>query len=374
MPLDVRDLFLLTRVPGVGQHRLRALVNHFRDPRAALEASAKQLAAVEGIERKTALAIVNFARSAGIHQARRYADEQLSRMNKVNGHVVTCWDAEYPAHLRGIYDPPPFLFVRGRFTEADNCSIAIVGTRRPTPYGTHLAEIFAADLATMGISVVSGLARGIDTVAHRVALREGGRTVGVIGSGIDLIYPPENRQLAEAIVHTGAVLSEFEMGAKPDAANFPKRNRLISGITLGTLVVETGTDGGAMITASTALDQNREVFAVPAAVTDKVQSGANRLIKEGKAKLTESVEDIIAELAPRLKGILNEKLPRRPEPPPDLTLFERKIIDVMGDDPVHIDRLADRSGLSASDALVQLLSLEFKGIVRQMPGKMFSRK
>jgi len=201
-----------------------------------------------------------------------------------------------------------------------------------------------------------------------------GRTIAVIGSGVDVIYPPENKPLAGRIVEQGAVVSEYEMGAKPDAVNFPRRNRIISGMTLGTLVVETGHEGGAMITATTALEQNREVFAIPSAVTDKRASGTNRLIKEGKALLTESVDDILGELGPRIKALLNDHAAASFEPPHDLTLFERRLYDVMTEDPVQIDLLAERAGLSASETLVHLLSLEFKGIVRQLPGKMFNRK
>ena len=369
--MNVRDFLILSRVPGIGPNRLRALVNHFQDPGAVSQATAKQLIAVEGIERKTALTIVNFYRNSGPSEATRYADDQLSRLNKIDGRVITLWDREYPSNLKKIYDPPPFLFVRGSFTERDNYSIAIVGTRDPSPYGTHIAERFSIELSKLGLPIVSGLARGIDTCAHGAALRARGRTIAVIGSGVDIIYPPENKQMAERIIEQGAVASECVMGTKPDAGNFPRRNRIISGITLATLIVETGVDGGAMITATTALDQNREIFAVPSAVNEKRKSGANLLIKEGKAILTETVDDILAELAPRLKGILKDHSLMKAEPPPDLTLFERRLYDAMGENPVHIDALAERSGLSTSDALVHLLSLEFKGSIRQMAGKMF---
>jgi DNA processing protein len=195
----------------------------------------------------------------------------------------------------------------------------------------------------------------------------------VIGSGIDVIYPAENRQLAERITSHGALVSECVMGAKPDAVNFPRRNRIVSGISLGTLVVETGVDGGAMITAAMALDQNREVFAVPGPLSDKRKSGTHLLIREGKALLTECADDIVSELAHRFKGILKESTAIRRAEEPDMTLFERKLYDVLDEKPTHIDLIAERSDFSASDALVHLLSLEFKGIVRQLPGKMFMR-
>jgi DNA processing protein len=370
---NLRDLLILSRIPGVGPNRLRALVNHFRDPAAVARANAKQLIAVEGIERKTALAIVQFFRGTGPDLAGRYADQQISRLHNVNGRLISIWDAEYPSNLKRIYDPPPFLFVRGTLDERDAWSLAIVGTRAPSPAAVHLAVKFSTELVRLGIPVVSGLARGVDTAAHTAALRAHGRTLAVIGSGVDVIYPPENRGLADRLVEQGAMISEYEMGAKPDAGNFPRRNRIISGISLGTLIVETGIDGGAMITAATALEQNREIFAVPSAVQEKRKSGTNHLIKEGKAILTESVEDILAELAPRLKGFPGDARAPESPPPPDLSLFERKVYDVMGDTPVHIDAIAERSGLTTSDVLVQLLSLEFKSAVRQLPGKMFVR-
>ncbi len=370
-PFSVRDLLILSRVPGVGPNRLRALIQHFRDPAEVARANARQLIAVEGVERKTALAIVHFFRGPGPEEAGRYADQQLSRLNRMSGRIITLWDREYPANLKRIYDPPPFLFQRGISDVRDGCSLAIVGTRVPSPPALQLAARFSMEMARLGIPVISGLARGIDTAAHGGALKAHGRTVGVIGSGVDVIYPPENRSLADRIIEQGAILSEYEMGAKPDAGNFPRRNRIISGMSLGTLIVETGIDGGAMITAATALEQNREVFAVPSAVNEKKKSGTNLLIKEGKAILTESVEDILAELAPRLKGLLGKAASQTAPPSPDLTLFERKVMDVMGDDPVHIDAIAARSGLTTPDALVQLLSLEFKSVVRQLPGKRF---
>lgn len=371
--MNIRDLLILSHAPGIGPNRLRSLVNHFRDPHDVLEATPRQLIAVEGIERRTALSIVGYFRGDGSVEARRFADEQLARLNRVHGRIVTFWDKEYPAGLKRIYDPAPILFLRGAFADVDSYSIAIVGTRTPSPYGTQMADRFATDLARLGLTVISGLARGIDTSAHAAALRAHGRTIAVIGSGIDIMYPPENKALADRIALDGAVVSECVAGTKPDAGNFPRRNRIISGIALATVVIETGVDGGAMITASTALDQNREIFAVPSPISDKRKSGTNQLIREGRAMLVESIDDIVAELAPRLKGILSTNVPC-PEAPPDLTLFERQLLDALTDEALHIDALADRAGLSTADTLVHLLSLEFKGIVRQMPGKMFCRR
>ncbi|MGB6031844.1 MAG: DNA-processing protein DprA, partial [Bacteroidota bacterium] len=256
---------------------------------------------------------------------------------------------------------------------ADAYSIAIVGTRRPSAYGAKITERFARELAGRGITVVSGLARGIDTHAHCATVGLRGRTVAVIGSGVDVVYPPENLRLVGRILQGGAILSEFDMGARPDAKNFPRRNRIISGMTLGTLVVETGVDGGAMITAGMALDQNREVFAVPCPVTGTSRSGTNFLIKNGRAMLVESVDDLLQELGPRLDGFLRQ-LPRPgPIPEPALTPSERRVLDAIDEHPTHIDELAYRCNGSSSDLLVQLLSLELKGLVHQSPGKLFAR-
>jgi DNA processing protein len=373
MQINIRDLLVLTKIPGVGPGRLRALISHFKDPRAVAEASAKQLVQVEGIDRKTALSITNFFRDSGPSFTKRFLTDQLSRLNRANGYAVTIWDDRYPANLKKIYDPPPFLFVRGELNTSDQHSVAIVGTRHPSPYGIQMAERFASDLAKLGLSIISGLARGIDTHAHAATLKADGRTVAVIGSGVDVIYPPENKQLADRIIEHGAIISEFLMGAKPDAGNFPRRNRIISGIAVATIIVETGIDGGAMITAATALDQNREVFAIPGAAGTKVKSGTNQLIKEGRAKLVETIDDVLAELQPQLRRHLRQAAAAEPRPPADLSLFERKLYDALGDEPVHIDVLAAQTGMTTSDALVQLLSLEFKGAVRQTPGKMFRK-
>lgn len=359
---DIKDLLRLSAVPGIGSARLRTLISHFKDPSAVFRASARELVKVNGIDKKTALSIVHFKNGT------KFAEEQLSRLNKVEGRIITFWDREYPSLLKKIYDPPAFLFVRGSIEPEDAFAIAVVGTRTPTPYGKIIAERFTTQLAELGLTIVSGLARGIDTIAHVTALKMSGRTLAVIGSGIDVIYPPENNKLAERISRRGAIISEYEMGAKPDAVNFPRRNRIISGLSLGTLIVETAESGGAMITASTALDQGREVFAIPGPITEKKSSGTNRLIREGRAKLVQSVDDILHELQPKLKPLLKRE-EKKPEPP--LSLFEKRILDSLGTDPLHIDTIASVTSLATSDALVNLLSLEFKGLVKQLPGKMF---
>jgi DNA processing protein len=362
--IDIRDLLTLAAVPGIGANRLRILVAHFGSPTAVLGAAPRELIKVEGIDRKLASNIAHQRISSS------YIDDQLSRLNKVNGRIITLWDDEYPHYLRKIFDPPPLLFVVGSIERPDQYSLAIVGTRHPSTYGKLMAERFAKDLCGSGISIVSGLARGIDTAAHQAALRAGGRTIAVIGSGIDIIYPPENKKLADHIEENGAIVSEFVMGTKPDPGNFPRRNRIISGMSLGTLVIETAENGGAMITASIALDQNRELFAVPGNITEKSSAGTNKLIRDGQAKLVQSVDDILLELQTPLKAIL-KNIPQKTVP--QFSVFEQKIYDALSDEPIHIDQISDRTGLSSSDTLVQLLGLEFKGVVRQLAGKLFVR-
>lgn len=372
--VSASDLLALSQVPHVGARRLRTLVSHFGGTSAIFEASAKEIAAAEGFSRRLASSIVHFIRQTSMASAREYAEAQLSRLNQVNGSIVSFWEERYPELLKSIYDPPPFLFASGEYAATDRYAVAIVGTRMPSAYGISVAEDFSSGLARRGITVVSGLARGIDTIAHETALNSGGRTVAVIGSGLDVVYPPENRNLYRRIAGRGLVLSEYGMGSKPDAMNFPRRNRIISGLALGTLVIETDLNGGAMITANQALDQNREVFAVPGNTRNRRSRGCNALIKEGRAKLVECVDDVLVELGPKLPPVPANRAGPELKSFPDMTLFEKKIYDTLTGEPSHIDSLAGSSRLSTSDVLVNLLSLEFKGLVKQLPGKMFVKR
>ena len=362
---NVHDLLRLSYVPRIGHHKIRALIAHFHNPGEVLKASARDLIRVPGIEKKLASWIVHNKGGA------RFADQQLRAVNRIGARIVTVWDADYPELLKRTYDPPAFLFMLGKFSTSDKHAIAIVGTRTPSPYGQLIAELLSRDLTSLGITIVSGLARGIDTIAHTSTLKAKGRTIAVIGSGLDIPYPPENRRLQEIIASQGVVVSEFPMGTRPDATNFPRRNRIISGLSLGTVVVESGEDGGAMITASIALDKNREVFAIPGSITEKRSAGPHRLIREGRAKLVQNVDEILEELGPQIRHLLRKDV--KPEPAIELTLFERRIYDKLGSEPIHIDALAELAGTTTADALVNLLSLEFKGVVRQLPGKLFLR-
>ncbi len=370
--ISVDDLLSLTQLPELGSARIRALVGHFGSSDHLFGATARELAGVPGVTRRLAASLAHALRGRQLSDARSFAARELSRLNFHGGRILTYWDGEYPDLLRKIYDPPLALYLLGSFTAADALPIAIVGTRSPTDYGSSLAESFARELSRAGLTVVSGLARGIDTVAHGAALDGRGRTIAVTGSGLDVIYPPENRRLYARIAAGGAVVTECAMGAKPDAVNFPRRNRIISGLSLGTIVIETDETGGAMITASIALEQNREVFAVPGPVTSRQSRGCHALIRDGRAKLTGSIDDVLSEFSHRLP-LPPRQGPRVRKPAADVTLFEEQILRALGEEPVHVDLLAEKSRSSISETLVGLLTLECKGLVKQLPGKRFVR-
>ena len=367
MKVDVKDILKLTTIPGIGAGRIRNIVNYFKDTSLIFSAGIGELTKIEGIDKKLAKIIIDHRNTET-----RFVDEQLKKAEKVGARIISFWDDEYPEYLRKIYDPPVLLFVRGEIKKDDNYSIAVVGTRKPTAYGKYVAEKFTTEIVrNWKLTIVSGFARGIDTIAHISALKSGGRTIAVLGSGVDVIYPPENRRIVEDVISNGAIISEFPMGTKPDAMNFPRRNRIISGISMGVLIVETDTDGGAMITAQFALDQNREVFAVPGNINQPKSNGTNFLIKEGRAKLVQNIDDIIDEIKYKIKPVKEEK----EKPKIELNMFESKIIEVLSEtEPMHIDKIAELSGLSVTDCLVHLLELEFKDLVKQLPGKFFVKK
>ena len=362
-----RALVALSLVPGVGPGRARALLAAFGSARGVLEAPASRLVRVEGVGRATAEAIRAERDDAAV-------DDQLRRADAVGARLVALGDDEYPAPLRQIYDPPPFLWVRGRLEARDDPAVAVVGTRKATDYGRRAAEAFGRDLAAAGVTVVSGLAYGVDVEAHRGALAAGGRTVAVLGSGVDRIYPARHRSEVRRILEAdlGADVSEFPLGAAPDAVNFPRRNRIVSGMSRATVVVEAFESGGALLTAALALEQNRGVFAVPAPVFAETV-GTNRLIQRGLAALATSASDVLAEVAPQV-----EARPAGLEAPPaeaplPLNAVERRLIDVLTPEPRPLDAVCADAGLDASSALVYLLQLEFRGLVRQLSGKQFYR-
>jgi DNA processing protein len=364
---QLTDLNLLLSVDGIGSGKIRTLLSKFRSFEKILSADFNSLLSVNGIS-------VNLAnRIQRINNRRKKNREltisELSKLEQLTAHIITIWDKEYPSLLKKIYDPPLIFYSKGNFIENDNYSIAIVGTRIPTNYGKVQAEKLSGELAEQNITITSGLARGIDSIAHKAALGKNGRTIAVVGSGLDVIYPPENKKLFDAIAERGVVISEYKLGTKPDAQNFPKRNRIISGLSLGCLIVETGSTGGAMQTAAFALEHNREVFAVPGNLGIKQSDGTNLLIQRGEAKLVRNAEDILVELELKLKPIIGKNIPKENI---ELNLFEEKIIASLNNEPLQIDKIAIKTNFSTSDCLVHLLSLEFKGLVKQLPGKMFA--
>ena len=261
------------------------------------------------------------------------------------------------------------MYKLGELKKEDENSIAVVGTRRPSEYGKKQAENLCKELVERNLTIVSGMARGIDSVSHRTAINNSGRTIAILGSGLNVIYPPENRKLFNEIKDNGVILTEYPLGTKPDAMNFPKRNRIISGLSLGTVIIETGITGGALQTASFALDQGREVFSLPGNINAKTSEGTNRLIQKGEAKLITNVEDILSEFNLKIDAQIKKK---RTIDHVDLNIFESKIMNVLKEEPTQIDKIAELTELSTSDCLVHLLSLEFRGLVRQLPGKTFS--
>lgn len=360
------DLFLLLSVDRIGPAKIRNLLAQFKKLSNILSASILDLADTEGISKELASRIKKA--SSQRETVIKFLEKELKSLDKFGARILTVWDEDYPSLLKKIYDPPLVLYVKGKFDQNDKYSIAVVGTRQPTNYGKIQTEKIVADLAAQNITIVSGLARGIDSIAHSIAIKNNARTIAVIGSGLDVIYPAENKKLFNDIGRHGVIISEFKLGTLPNAENFPKRNRIISGLTLGTLVIETAVTGGAMQTARLALDQNREVFAIPGNLGIKQSEGTNLLIQRGEAELVTNAEDILADLELKLKPIIGKNIPKQQN---DLTIFEEKIYNCLSAEPLQIDKLAEKTNLSTSDCLVNLLSLEFKGLVKQLPGKMF---
>jgi len=355
-PADTwRGWIALRMVRGVGPVVYQGLLRAFGNPAAVLGASVHALECA-GVRPDVARAIHRFDRWT-------QADKQVDRLQRCRARLITWSDADYPDLLRRIHDPPPFLIVTGTLEARDGLAVAVVGSRNVSAYALRLTRELTEGLVHHGVTVISGLARGTDAAAHWAALRAGGRTIAVLGSGIDVVYPSEHHSLFRAIATQGAIVTELLMGTKPDAENFPHRNRIVSGLALGTIVVEAGEKSGSLITANLAAEQGREVFAVPGTVGDGTR-GTHRLIRNG-AKLTERVEDVLEELAPQL-------LSRRATvAAPALAPTEAAVMDSLRGGTVHIDQIIGRTGMAPGIALQVLLALELKGLVEQRPGKHF---
>ncbi len=352
----------LLSVPGVGPVRYRALLARFGDPRRVLEAAREELAEAEGIDRVTAGSIKS-------HDGSKWAEDQIGAMSREGVGLLTLDDPAYPVLLRRIDDAPPLLFVKGGCRLGSRPAVAVVGSRLATQYGKSTAELLGRELGASGFLVASGMARGIDSAAHRGALSAGAPTVAVLGCGVDLVYPPENRKLRDQIAEKGAVVSEYPMGEEPLAAHFPNRNRIITGMSLGVVAVEARADSGVFSSVRWAADQGREVFAVPGPISSAASSGTNRLIKHG-AKLVQGVNDIIEELGPLVRKCPADKTTVQE---PKLGADERPIYGILSDQPLHVDSLAQQAERSVTEILRILFDMEMRGLVRQLPGKMYVR-
>ncbi|AKJ64155.1 DNA-processing protein DprA [Kiritimatiella glycovorans] len=359
--MDEREsLIALNMVERLGPVRVRALIDTLGDAHAILHASPEDLARASGIGPSLAATIARQCRGIDL-------DRELRRVARAGAHIVTPLDDDYPAALREIYDPPLALYVRGALPRSDPRAVAVVGSRRCTAYGRACADRLACALSRAGCCVVSGLARGIDTAAHRAALKAGGRTVAVLGSGLERLYPAENASLAEEIAETGAVISEFPMTQDADKWTFPCRNRVISGLSAGTLVVEADERSGAMHTADAALEQGRSVFAVPGRIDSASSRGTHRLIKNG-ACLVDSIDDIVHEfelLFP--EGAAPEPAAARPDTA--LSTEERRVVEALWEESMDVDRLARKAGMPSHRVSGLLMGLVMKHVIRLLPGR-----
>jgi DNA processing protein len=366
--MDSREaLVALNMIEGVGPVRVRQLLEHFGEAPAILAASQHELMRVRGIGADTAESIAHWEKSIDL-------SGELKRITDFGCHILIQSDEDYPELLKQIYDPPIVLYVKGTLNAKDKNSVALVGSRMTTPYGLEVARKLSYQLAYIGVTVVSGGARGIDTAAHQGAISAKGRTIAVLGTGINLVFPPENAALFERVAANGAVVSQFPFNRNADKQSFPIRNRIVAGMTLGTVVVEANLTSGALITANMAVEAGRQVFAVPGRIDSPRSKGCHELIKKG-AKLCEGAEDILSEfeyLFPASNrpagasetGIL---------PALNLSENEQKVYDALEKEESNIDEVIRRSGLPSSAVSVALLSLEMKRLVRQLPGKMFNR-
>ncbi|HSK66417.1 MAG TPA: DNA-processing protein DprA [Anaerolineales bacterium] len=341
-------------IKGIGAVRMQALIQHFGDLEAAWKAAPADLAGA-GMGLKVIERIV---------QARIQVDldKVWDRIESQGIKILTWLDNAYPQRLKEIEQPPPVLYIRGEYLPDDLFAVAIVGTRRVTSYGRQITEELASYLAGHGITVISGLARGVDAIAHQTALKAGGRTIGVLGSGVDKIYPPEHRQMAEQMIRNGAIVSDYAPGTPPDASNFPPRNRIISGLSLAIVVIEAGETSGALITAEFAAEQGREVFAVPGSILAPQSKGTNKLIQQGALPLL-SVNDLMQALDLTRMG--DQKAVRKILPADET---EARVMNVLSAQPLHVDEIRNQTELPIEKVSAALALMELKGMVRQVGG------
>jgi DNA processing protein len=349
---DIKYWVGFNSIPGIGRVRLAQLENYFGSLEDAWRASPGELKRA-GLDSVALRAITHWRPKVS-------PEAEMGKMNRHGVKVLTCNDPDYPSRLKEIYDYPPVIYIRGSLLPEDEWCLAVVGTRRATVYGKQVTEEIVTDLAQSKITIVSGLAKGIDTVAHRSALAADGRSLAVFACGLDIIYPGENAKLARSIIEQGALISEYPLGTRPRAENFPRRNRILSGLSLGVLVTEAGETSGALITAHMALEQNREVFAIPGSVLSPTSRGANHLIQEG-AKLVRDYTDILEEL--NLTAVAQQLEMREILPESDT---ESLLLKQLSAEPTHIDEVCRSSGLPAATVSGTLAMMELKGLVKQV--------
>ena len=372
---ELTEWLHLVLTPEIGSRRGKSLLERFKTPKDILEASLDDIAEVENVGLEVAKKIV---------EGRKRVDlgHQIKLIERNNVRLIPSDSEAYPSNLKSIYDPPLVLFVKGEILPQDYFSIAIVGTRLASFYGRTMSEKLSGQLAEKGFTIVSGGARGIDTFSHKAALRAKGRTLAVLGCGLDITYPPDNKKLFDEIAEHGALISEFPLCTEPEKGNFPMRNRIISGLSLGVVVIEAPHKSGALITVTHANEQGREVFSVPGHADSFVSKGTNQLLREG-AKLVESADDIIEELEPILRSKIKEFKINQPIPlqekqifpiNPELTEEEAKVYGLFSSGPLDLDDIIDRSQLSVGVASAMLTMLELKKLVKQSPGKIFAKQ
>ena len=375
---DIEKWLKLIRADGVGPVTFAKLIRHFGSADRALVASVSELTKVDGIGLKTAERIA-------VTRDKFDSADELALAEKLGVYLVTLEDNRYPPVLKQIYDPPPVLYVKGTLTRQDNLAISIVGSRRCSLYGQEQSTRFAHFLASAGFTICSGMARGIDTLAHQGALAAAGRTIAVQGCGLANIFPPENKKLFELIAESGACISELPLRYEPLAENFPPRNRIIAGLSLGTIVIEAGLNSGALITAKAALDYNREVMAVPGKIDSPLSQGTHKLLKEG-ARLIESVGDVMEalgyigdQLEPHASLAAADAAAQAEAPLFDakqlkLSADERTIHNCLDKEPKHVEQVIADTELTPGGVSAGLISLRLKGLIKQLPGSMFVRR
>lgn len=349
---DIKYWIGFNSIPGIGRVRLTQLENYFGSMENAWKASPAELKRA-GLDSVAMRAITHWRPQIS-------PEAEMEKLDRHGVKVLTSNDRAYPSRLKEIYDYPPVLYVRGSLLPEDEWCLAVVGTRRASVYGKQITEEIVTDLAQSKITIVSGLAKGIDTAAHQSALAAGGRSLAVFACGLDIIYPGENTKLARGIMEQGVLISEYPLGTRPRAENFPRRNRILSGLSLGVLVIEAGETSGAMITAHLALEQNREVFAIPGSILSPASRGTNRLIQEG-AKLVRNYTDILEEL--NLTAVTRQMEMREVLPESDT---ESLLLKQLSAEPAHIDEVCQSSGLPASTVSGTLAMMELKGLVKQV--------